>query len=79
MKELERMLYMAWAYADYLDKSTEWMLQYMSDFAIVEYEEVVDFVADSTLEKRQEWYKENPNWLEEHNRLNQEALNDLNQ
>ncbi len=58
-------LYIAWAYADHLDKSTEWMFQYMSDYAGVEYDVAVDFVVASISEKRSQWYKENPEWLNE--------------
>lgn len=68
-------LYMAWAYADHLDKSTEWMFQYMADFAKVEYDVAVDFVIDNTQQKREVWYHENPNWLGEHNKIIQEQIN----
>lgn len=50
-------LYEAWAYCDEEDKSTEFMFQYMADFAGVEYDVAVDFVVNSTDKKRSEWYK----------------------
>lgn len=34
----------AWAYCDEKDKSTEFMLQYMSDSSGVEYDDVVDYI-----------------------------------
>lgn len=71
MTEKQKLLFMAWAYADHLDKSTEWMFQYMSDFAKVDYDEAVNHMINSTQEKREAWYHENPNWLEEHDLINQ--------
>jgi hypothetical protein len=35
----------AWDYCDEHDKSTEFMLQYMSDISGVDYDEVVDYIA----------------------------------
>ena len=45
MTELEKtMLIRAWNWCDEEDKSTEFMLQYMSDTAQVDYDVVVEFV-----------------------------------
>ena len=51
------LLFQAWAYADAEDKSTEWMFQFMSDTAQVPYDEVVDFVINTTEEERKQWYE----------------------
>ena len=56
-------LFEAWAYCDELDKSTEFMLQYMADSAKVEYDVATQFVVNTTEEERAEWYKRNPNWF----------------
>jgi hypothetical protein len=50
-------LYMAWAYCDEEDKSTEFMFQYMADTAGVEYDVAVDFVMENGGEKRIAWHK----------------------
>lgn len=50
------MLFTAWAYCDEHDKSTEFMFQYMSDFAGVDYDDVVDFVINTSEEDRDKWY-----------------------
>ena len=67
----------AWAYADHLDKSTEWMFQYMSDYAKVEYDEAVDFVCELSEGSRQNWYRKNPSWIEEMTRTNEYRLSKL--
>jgi len=75
--ETRHKLFTAWAYADHEDKSTEWMFAYMSDYADVDYDEAVDFVCETYEEERDEWYKENPNWLEEMFSVNESRLNSL--
>lgn len=68
MKEKTRnALFEAWAYADWKDKSTEWMFQYMADTAKVEYDVAVDFVVNTTDEQRSQWYKDNPDWYKKYN------------
>lgn len=59
-------LRLAWASCDYMDKSTEYTMQFMADYAGVEYMVAVDFMADNTAEESQKWYNENPNWLKEY-------------
>lgn len=59
-------LFLAWNYCDAEDKSTEFMLQYMSDTAEVEYDEVVDFIRETSEEEREEWYNENFHLFREH-------------
>lgn len=46
------MLHDAWDYCDEEDKSTEFMFQYMSDVANVDYDTVVDFVINTPIEER---------------------------
>jgi hypothetical protein len=55
--ETKDKLFEAWAYCDEADKSTEFTLQYMSDYAGVEYDVAVQFVVRTTDEQRSEWYK----------------------
>lgn len=55
-EEAKQLLMEAWAYCDEEDKSTEFMLQYMSDMSGVEYENVVQFVMDTTDKERKIWY-----------------------
>lgn len=53
-------LFDAWDYCDTHDKSTEFMLQYMADFADIEYDAVVDFIVDPNTDKeRAAWYNRN--------------------
>lgn len=47
----------AWAYCDEEDKSTEFMLQYMSDMANVDYDDVVTWITSKAAAKaRKEYY-----------------------
>lgn len=71
------LLFMAWAFADHLDKSTEWMFAYMSDFAQVEYEEAVEFVIVTPPDSRDAWYQCNPDWLNEMTEINAQRLKEL--
>lgn len=43
-KETKKKLYKAWEIADDLDKSTEWMIQYMQDYAEVDFDTVMEFL-----------------------------------
>lgn len=61
----EDILFEAWAYCDWKDKSTEFMLQYMQDTADVDLDEVIDFIQTHS-SQRQQWYKDNPNWTEKY-------------
>lgn len=61
----EHLLFMVWAYCDHVDKSTEYMFAMMMDATDLSYDEVVDFVVSTSDEKRQEWYKTFPTWLED--------------
>ncbi len=72
----DHLLFMGWAYADHLDKSTEWMFAYMSDLAEVDYDEAVEFVISRSYD-REDWYKKNPEWLKEMYEVNQDALENL--
>lgn len=46
----------AWDYCDEHDKSTEFMLQYMSDISGVDYDEVVEYVCSLESNKDRENY-----------------------
>jgi hypothetical protein len=59
----------AWAYCDKLDKSTEFMLQYMADKAKINTESVSDFLYKVTEEERKLWYKINPNWYKKYKEI----------
>lgn len=50
-------LFIAWAYCDEEDKSTEFMMQYMQDVAGVNIDCVVNFLAKTTDKQRHEWYE----------------------
>ena len=54
--ETKDQLFVAWAYCDEEDKSTEFMFQYMADFAGVEYDMAVEFVIETTEQERTNWY-----------------------
>lgn len=56
-------LLLAWAWCDYRDKSTEYMLEYMQDYAGVDLDCVTEFLLDFNEEKRTQWYKDNPDWI----------------
>jgi hypothetical protein len=48
----------AWAYCDEEDKSTEFMLQFMTDWTGLAYEEVVEYIASPQSTKdRENYYK----------------------
>lgn len=53
----KEILFEAWLYCDEEDKSTEFMLQYMSDQSGLAYDEVVDFVTKTKTEDRVQWIK----------------------
>lgn len=55
-----------WAYCDRKDKSTEFMLTYMADL-IPDWDEsdAADWLIDNS-NKRGDWYKKNPNWIEKY-------------
>jgi hypothetical protein len=58
MKEITRnKLLKAWQYCDDEDKSTEFMLQYMQDFAGVDLDCVIAFMQKITDEQRLEFAK----------------------
>lgn len=57
--EQKEILFDAWDYCDDEDKSTEFMFQYMSDMAGVDYDDVVQFVVDTPFEERQKRFKTN--------------------
>lgn len=57
MKEsTKEKLFEAWAYCDENDKSTEFMLQYMQDFAGVDLDCVINFISKTTDSQRKEWH-----------------------
>lgn len=60
--ETRNKLFEAWAYCDEEDKSTEFMIQYMQDIAEVDLDCVLNFI-DRKSDLRQQWYKENPDWI----------------
>jgi hypothetical protein len=55
--KIKNKLFEAWIYCDENDKSTEFMLQYMQDFAGVDLDCVVAFLEKTTTEQRDDWYK----------------------
>jgi hypothetical protein len=61
-KATEDRLFEAWAYCDWKDKSTEFMIEYMRDAAKVSHDTVMSFIETSSDEKRSQWYKENQGW-----------------
>lgn len=58
----KHLFFWAWAWCDHEDKSTEFMIQYMSDIADIEYGDVVGYIEQLSPE-RDQWYKDNPEWL----------------
>jgi len=58
-QETEIKLLTAWQYCDDEDKSTEFMLQYMQDFAKVDLDCVINFIKKTTLEERQKFIENN--------------------
>lgn len=61
--ETENKLFEAWAYCDHEDKSTEFMLTYMSDIVpSLDESDVVEWISKNS-KKRNNWYKNNPNWF----------------
>lgn len=64
--EQEHKLFLAWDYCDAEDKSTEFMLQYMADTAGVDYDDVVEFIFQTSEEEREEWYNENTHLFNTH-------------
>lgn len=48
-------LFEAWQYCDDNNKSTEFMLQYMQDFANIDLDSVIKFIEKTTLEDRQKY------------------------
>jgi len=50
-------LFEAWQFCDDNDKSTEFMLQYMQDYANVDEDCVINFIEKTTDEERTQWIK----------------------
>lgn len=59
-------LFEAWAYCDEMDKSTEYTLQYMQDFANVRLDTVLNFIYKEG-RNRDIWYKNNSEWYKKYN------------
>jgi len=57
----KQMILQAWAWCDAEDKSTEFMLAYLSDISGVDYEEVTDYLCSEEAEKDREAYYKNLN------------------
>ena len=51
--ETKNKLLAAWQHCDDNDKSTEFMLEYMQDMAIVDLDCVINFIQKTTIEERQ--------------------------
>lgn len=65
-EKTEHILLLSWAWCDHEDKSTEFMLQYMTDMAEIDYDEVVDFItADDAEEKKSKFYETYPTWVKD--------------
>lgn len=58
-QEQLKKLHDAWWYCDENDKSTEFMLSYMSDISGLEYEEIVDFVTHTSFNERLKYRNSN--------------------
>ena len=58
-------LYWAWAYCDYHDKSTEFMIQFMQDLARVDHDTVMDFLQSTEEIDRKKWFDRHPDWRSE--------------
>lgn len=56
-QKTKEILFDAWVNCDNEDKSTEFMIAYMSDVAQVSEECVVNFLLKTTEEERDKWYK----------------------
>lgn len=54
--ETRNKLFEAWALCDEDDKSTEFMIEYMQDFAGVDFDCVINFITTTTEKERDEWY-----------------------
>jgi hypothetical protein len=54
--ETKEKLFIAWDWCDDNDKSTEFMLQYMQDYAGVSLDTVMNFLEKNTDKQRMEWY-----------------------
>lgn len=65
LKSVKDKLMYSWLLCDYEDKSTEYMLSFMSDFAEVEYEEAVEFVIYTSEEERDAWIEKHDFVFEE--------------
>jgi len=57
--ETKQKLLTAWQYCDYEDKSTEYMLAYMQDFASVDLDCVINFIQKTTNKERLDFAKLN--------------------
>lgn len=55
------LLFEAWDCCDDEDKSIEYMFQYMSNMSGIEYDDVVQFVINTTDKERKDWYKNKNN------------------
>ena len=64
-------LFELWAWCDEMDKSTEFMFQYMSDMSGLDYDEVVAFICNTEEAERSDWYKNNPDWYKKYPEINQ--------
>jgi len=59
-------LFEIWAFADWQDKSTEWMLQMMADKVdIWDASDAVQWIQRNS-NKRNQWYKDNPDWYKKY-------------
>ena len=54
-------LFAIWQECDSKDKSTEYMLNYMADTSGIPYDDVVDFISNTTFEERKNWNKKSIN------------------
>lgn len=70
--ETKNKLFEAWAYCDELDKSDGFMIQYMQDFAGVDFNCVMEFLKKTTDIERSRWYEENQNWFKKYPSISKE-------
>ena len=65
--ETKSKLFEAWAYCDWKDTSTEFMLTYMADLVDSwDESDVADWIFDLPEGARAEWYKNNPDWTKKY-------------
>lgn len=61
-QEQKQLILEAWDYCDEEDKSTEFMLTYMSDVSGIDYEDIIEYiVSDESVEDRNKYFSKQNN------------------